>query len=61
MADELKNQKKIEKMSVQLSQPNYDGLIENIFEFTKLIGNNILLSNPYGSVYNGCFENPEKL
>jgi hypothetical protein len=34
MADELKNQKKIEKMSVQLSQPNYDGLIENIFEFT---------------------------
>jgi hypothetical protein len=37
-------------------------LIENIFEFTKLIGNNILLSNPYVQfIKYGCFENPEKL
>lgn len=35
---------------------NYDQLIEKIFEFSPLIGNNILLSNPYGSVYkiHGC-------
>lgn len=36
---------------------NYDLLTEKIFEFfTPLIGNNILLSNPYGSIYkiHGC-------
>lgn len=63
MADELKNLKKIRKNVGSIITTNYDGLIENIFEFTKLIGNNILLSNPYGSVYkiHGCFENPEKI
>jgi hypothetical protein len=63
MADELKNLKKIRKNIGSVITTNYDGLIENIFEFTKLIGNNILLSNPYGSVYkiHGCFENPDKI
>ncbi|WP_026976427.1 SIR2 family protein [Flavobacterium tegetincola] len=63
MADELKDLKKIRKNVGSIITTNYDGLIENIFEFTKLIGNNILLSNPYGSVYkiHGCFENPDKI
>ena len=30
---------------------NYDSFIEDVFGFTPLIGNDILLSNPYGSVY----------
>ncbi|MGS3541512.1 SIR2 family protein [Klebsiella pneumoniae] len=35
---------------------NYDRLCEKFFEFNPLIGNDILLSNPYGSVYkiHGC-------
>jgi len=63
MAEELKDLKKTRKNIGSIITTNYDGLIENIFEFTKLIGNNILLSNPYGSVYkiHGCFENPEKI
>lgn len=63
MSEELKNLKKIRKNIGSIITTNYDGLIENIFEFTKLIGNNILLSNPYGSVYkiHGCFENPDKI
>lgn len=63
MAEELKDLKKIRKNVGSIITTNYDGLIENIFEFTKLIGNNILLSNPYGSVYkiHGCYENPDKI
>jgi len=63
MADELKVLKKIRKNIGSVITTNYDGLIENIFEFTKLIGNNILLSNPYGSVYkiHGCYEQAEKI
>ncbi|MEG2487159.1 MAG: SIR2 family protein [Cetobacterium sp.] len=35
---------------------NYDLYVEKLFKFSPLIGNNILLSNPYGSVYkvHGC-------
>lgn len=42
---------------------NYDQLIENIFDFIPLIGNNILLSNPYGSVYkiHGCVSDPNNI
>lgn len=62
-ADELKEFRKIRKNVGSVITTNYDGLIEHIFEFNKLIGNNILLSNPYGSVYkiHGCHENPEKV
>lgn len=37
--------------------------IEKTFEFSPLIGNDILLSNPYGSVYkiHGCVSDPEKI
>ena len=62
-SDELKEFRKIRKNVGSVITTNYDGLMENLFEFNKLIGNNILLSNPYGSVYkiHGCHENPEKV
>lgn len=42
---------------------NYDDLIEKVFEFEKLVGNDILLSNPYGSVYkiHGCCSDASKI
>lgn len=42
---------------------NYDDLIEKVFEFEKLVGNDILLSNPYGSVYkiHGCCSDATKI
>ncbi|HBL7232741.1 SIR2 family protein [Serratia marcescens] len=42
---------------------NYDTLCESLFEFSPLIGNDILLSNPYGSVYkiHGCTSAPNNL
>lgn len=63
ISDELKEFKKIRKNIGSVITTNYDSLIEKLFEFNKLIGNNILLSNPYGSVYkiHGCHENPEKI
>ena len=62
-SDELKEFRKIRKNVGSVVTTNYDGLMESLFEFNKLIGNNILLSNPYGSVYkiHGCHENPERL
>ena len=42
---------------------NYDKLAEEIFQFDALVGNNILLSNPYGSVYkiHGCIDSPQDI
>ena len=43
---------------------NYDTLTETIFKvFSPLIGNNILLSNPYGSIYkiHGCVTDPRNI
>lgn len=63
LEEELKDFKKIRKNIGSVITTNYDGLIETIFEFNKLIGNNILLSTPYGSVYkiHGCHEDPSKI
>lgn len=63
ISEEIKEFKKIRKNIGSVITTNYDSLVENLFEFNKLIGNNILLSNPYGSVYkiHGCHENPEKI
>lgn len=38
-------------------------MIEDLFGFSPLIGNDILLSNPYGSVYkiHGCVSQPDKI
>ncbi len=63
METELSEFKKIRKNVGSIITTNYDKLIEETFEFNKLIGNDILLSNPYGSVYkiHGCSADPEKM
>lgn len=55
--------KKTRKNIGSIVTTNYDKLIEDIFEFSPLVGNDILLSNPYGSVYkiHGCVSNIEKI
>lgn len=42
---------------------NYDKLIEEVFDFNPLIGNNLLLSETYGSIYkiHGCTEFPDEI
>lgn len=61
--EELAELKKIRKNISSIITTNYDSFIEETFEFVKLIGNDILLSNPYGSVYkiHGCNTNVGKL
>ena len=61
--DEVKEFKKIRKNIASVITTNYDILIEDIFEFSPLIGNDILLSNPYGSVYkiHGSIEDSENI
>ncbi|MBD2816171.1 SIR2 family protein [Xenorhabdus sp. Flor] len=68
---ELKNEKQDERYELiktrknigSIITTNYDTLVEEIFDFEPLIGNNILLSNPYGSVYkiHGCISSPEDI
>ncbi|MEB7717512.1 SIR2 family NAD-dependent protein deacylase [Staphylococcus equorum] len=61
--DEFIHMKKARKNIGSIITTNYDKLVENLFEFNSLIGNQILLSNPYGSVYkiHGCISQPEKI
>ncbi len=56
MSSEINNFKKIRKNIASIITTNYDKSIESLFEFSPLLGNDILLSNPYGSVYkiHGC-------
>ncbi|NLT51955.1 MAG: SIR2 family protein [Ignavibacteria bacterium] len=63
MQIEIAEFKKIRKNISSIITTNYDLLIEKIFEFQPLIGNDILLSNPYGSVYkiHGCVNQPAKI
>lgn len=61
--DEIAELKKARKNVGSVITTNYDLFIESVFDFHPLIGNNILLSNPYGSVYkiHGCASNPLKI
>lgn len=61
--EELAELRKARKNIGSIITTNYDNLAQDIFEFIPLIGNNILLSNPYGSVYkiHGCVDNPSKI
>ena len=61
--NELAELKKIRKNIGSIITTNYDRMIEEIFSFNPLIGNDILLSNPYGSVYkiHGCVSVPDKI
>lgn len=63
MDSEISEFKKIRKNIGSIVTTNYDNFIENLFEFEPLIGNDILLSNPYGSVYkiHGCISDPTKI
>jgi hypothetical protein len=61
--DELKVFNLLSKNISSIITTNYDRLIEEVTGFDPLVGNNILLSNPYGSVYkiHGSVDNPEEL
>lgn len=63
MESELSSLRKARKNISSVVTTNYDKLIQDIFEFSPLIGNDILLSNPYGSVYkiHGCVSDPSKI
>nr|WP_320147755.1 SIR2 family protein [uncultured Anaeromusa sp.] len=60
--EEIAELKKVRKNIGSIITTNYDKLIEEIFEFKPLIGNDILLSNPYGALYkiHGCVSDPVK-
>lgn len=60
---ELELFRKMRKNIACVITTNYDKMIEDIFEFNPLIGNSILLSNPYGSVYkiHGCISSIDKI
>ncbi len=61
--DEVAELKKARKNIGSVVTTNYDQLVESVFEFSPLVGNDILLSNPYGSVYkiHGCITRPNKI
>ena len=61
--DELEKLNQASKNISSVITTNYDNLIENVLYFKPVIGNNILLSNPYGSVYkiHGSIEAPENI
>jgi hypothetical protein len=63
MKGEISELKKVRKNIGSIITTNYDKFIEEIFGFEPLIGNDILLSNPYGSVYkiHGCVSQPLKV
>lgn len=60
MEDELKAFKTIRKNISSVITTNYDEFLESTFNFKPLVGNDILLSNPYGSLYkiHGSVNNP---
>ena len=63
MIDEIAELKKVRKNIGSVITTNYDRLVEDVFDFQPLVGNDILLSNPYGSVYkiHGCHTNPARV
>lgn len=63
MLPEIAELKKARKNISSVITTNYDDMVEQLFSFNPLIGNDILLSNPYGSVYkiHGCISQPGKI
>lgn len=63
MIDEIKALKTIRKNISSIITTNYDDLVEQLFQFSPLVGNKILLSNPYGAVYkiHGSTEDPSTI
>ena len=60
---EITELKKVRKNISSIITTNYDCMLEDIFGFKPLIGNDILLSNPYGALYkiHGSVESPDKI
>ncbi|MBS5881820.1 MAG: SIR2 family protein [Lachnoanaerobaculum sp.] len=60
---EVTELKKVRKNISSIITTNYDCMLEEIFGFKQLIGNDILLSNPYGSLYkiHGSVNAPDKI
>lgn len=60
---EITELKKARKNISSVITTNYDTMIEQLFAFNPLVGNSILLSNPYGSVYkiHGCVTQPNRI
>lgn len=60
---EIKELKLASKKISSIITTNYDRLIEEMLDFKPLVGNDILLSNPYGSVYkiHGCVDDISKI
>lgn len=63
VSNEISSLKRARKNISSIITTNYDQMIETLFDFKPLIGNDILLSNPYGSVYkiHGCVSEPQKI
>lgn len=63
VSEEISELKKVRKNISSIITTNYDTFVESIFEFNPLVGNDILLSNPYGSVYkiHGCINDISKI
>ncbi|MFO1276972.1 MAG: SIR2 family protein [Sphaerotilus natans] len=63
VSQELNELKRAKKNIGSIITTNYDRLVEDIFSFHPLVGNNIVLSNPYGSVYkiHGCVSSPSEI
>lgn len=61
--EELKILSRAKKNISSIITTNYDQLIEQLFEFTPIIGNDIVLTNPYGSIYkvHGCLTNSDSI
>ena len=63
LTQEITELKKVRKNISSIITTNYDCMLEDIFGFKPLIGNDILLSNPYGALYkiHGSVDAPDKI
>ncbi|WP_367769190.1 SIR2 family protein [Flavobacterium sp. WC2421] len=61
--DEIELLKQLKNNISSVITTNYDTLLESVIGFKPLIGNDILLSNPYGALYkiHGCVSDPSKI
>lgn len=63
MKEEIEAMEKAKKNICSIITTNYDKFVEDKLGFSPLVGNKIILSNPYGSVYkiHGSIDSPESL
>jgi len=63
VGDEISELNKASKNIASIITTNYDKFIEGVVGYNPVVGNDILMSNPYGSVYkiHGCVSRPESI